>query len=130
MAVAQAEFRQDAISEMNITPLVDVMLVIFMITAPMLTRDIPLNLGTAPPVTRTIPQPPVKLRIDAAGDVFFAGQPVPASALPSLFSAEIERGGEQSPALMIDASGEADYQVVAKVLATAQNAGLTKIKFE
>ena len=53
-----------------------------------------------------------------------------ASALPSLFSAEIERGGEQSPALMIDASGEADYQVVAKVLATAQNAGLTKIKFE
>jgi biopolymer transport protein ExbD len=49
MAFAQAEFRQDAISEMNVTPLVDVMLVmlvIFMITAPMLTRDIPLNLGT------------------------------------------------------------------------------------
>ena len=53
-----------------------------------------------------------------------------ASALPSLFSAEIERNGEQSPSLVLDASGEADYQVVAKVLATAQNAGLTRIKFE
>ncbi len=133
MAFAQAEFRQDAISEMNVTPLVDVMLVmlvIFMITAPMLTRDIPLNLGTAPPVTRSIPQPPIELRIDAAGNVFFAGQPMLASALPSLFSAEIERDHTQLPALEINANGEADYQIVAKVLATAQNAGLTRISFK
>ena len=133
MAFAQAEFRQDAISEMNVTPLVDVMLVmlvIFMITAPILTRDIPLNLGMAPPVPTAIQKKPIELRIDAAGEVFFAGQPVPASALPSLFSAEIERHGAQLPALEINANGEADYQIVAKVLATAQNAGLTRIKFE
>lgn len=133
MAFAQTELRQHAISEMNVTPLVDVMLVmlvIFMITAPMLTREIPLNLGTAPPITTLIQKQPIELRINGAGEVFFAGQPVPASALPSLFSAEIERSGEQSPSLVLDASGEADYQVVAKVLATAQNAGLTRIKFE
>ena len=132
MAFAQAEFRQDAISEMNITPLVDVMLVmlvIFMVTAPVFSQAIPLPLGH--PIKGAVePPPPIELRIDAAGEVFLSGQPVPVSALPSMFSADIERGGTQLPSLKIDAHGEADYQVVAKVLATAQNAGLSSISFK
>jgi biopolymer transport protein ExbD len=46
-----------------------------------------------------------------------------------MFSAEAVRAGEQLPSVKIDANGDADYQVVAKVLATAQNAGFTKIGF-
>jgi biopolymer transport protein ExbD len=133
MAFAQAEFRQDAISEMNITPLVDVMLVmlvIFMVTAPVFSQAIPLPLGGKPPLLERTPPPPIELRIDAAGQVFLSGQPVPVSALPSMLSAEIERGGAQLPLLKIDANGEADYQVIAKVLATAQNAGLSSISFK
>jgi biopolymer transport protein ExbD len=132
MAFAQAEFRQDAISEMNITPLVDVMLVmlvIFMVTAPVFSQAIPLPLGH--PVKGAVePPPPIELRIDATGEVFLAGQPVPVSALSSIFSAEIERDGKQLPPLRIDANGEADYQIIAKVLATAQNAGLRNISFK
>jgi biopolymer transport protein ExbD len=132
MAFAQAESRQDAISEMNITPLVDVMLVmlvIFMVTAPVFSQAIPLPLAGKPPIDQ-IPPPPIELRIDAASEVFLSGQPVPVSALSSMFSAEIERGGTQLPSLKIDANGEADYQVIAKVLATAQNAGLSSISFK
>ena len=132
MAFAYAESRQDAISEMNITPLVDVMLVmlvIFMITAPVFSRAIPMNLpggihdGPKPP-------PPIELRIDATGEIFVGGQMMPVSALSSVFSAELERAGNQPVILRIDANGDADYQIVAKVLATAQNAGLGNIRFK
>jgi biopolymer transport protein ExbD len=133
MAFASAESRQDAISEMNITPLVDVMLVmlvIFMITAPVFSRAIPLTLGGTPPIRRSEPPPPIELRIDAAGEIFLGGQPMPVSALTSVFSAELERAGSQPVILRIDANGDADYQSVAKVLATAQNAGLSNIRFK
>lgn len=132
MAFAYAESRQDAISEMNITPLVDVMLVmlvIFMITAPVFSRAIPMTLpggihdGPEPP-------PPLELRIDATGEIFLGGQAMPVSALSSVFSAELERAGNQPVILRIDANGDADYQIVAKVLATAQNAGLGNIRFK
>jgi biopolymer transport protein ExbD len=130
MAFAQADSRQDAISSINITPLVDVMLVmlvIFMIAAPVFSRAIPLPLGH-PNEQAKPPPPPIELRIDAAGEIFLGGQPMPVSALPSVFSAELERAGSQPVILNIDANGEADYQVVAKVLATAQNAGLGNIR--
>ncbi len=132
MAFAQADSRQDAISEMNITPLVDVMLVmlvIFMIAAPVFSQAIPLPLGH-PNERAEPPPPPIELRIDAAGEVFLGGQPMPVSALTSVFSAELERAGSQPVILSIDANGEADYQVVAKVLAVAQNAGLGNIRFK
>lgn len=132
MAFAQAGSRQDAISEMNITPLVDVMLVmlvIFMIAAPVFSQAIPLPLGHPNPHAEQ-PPPPIELRIDAAGEVFLGGQPMPVSALSSVFSAERERAGSQPVILSIDANGDADYQVVAKVLATAQNAGLGNIRFK
>ncbi len=132
MSFAQAEFRQDAISEMNITPLVDVMLVmlvIFMIAAPVFSQAIPLTLPK-PGSDLVEPPPPIELRIDAAGEVFVGGQPMPVSALASVFSAELERAGSQPVILSIDANGEADYQVIAKVLAVAQNAGLANIRFQ
>lgn len=132
MAFAQADSRQDAISEMNITPLVDVMLVmlvIFMIAAPVFSQAIPLTLPHHSD-SKKPPLPPIELRIDAAGEVFLGGQPMPVSALTSVFSAELERAGSQPVILSIDANGEADYQVVAKVLAVAQNAGLGNIRFK
>lgn len=132
MAFAQAESRQDAISEMNITPLVDVMLVmlvIFMVTAPVFSRAIPLTLAHPGP-PQPDPPPPIELRIDASGEIFVGDRLMPASSLPSIFSAELERAGAQPVILQIDANGEADYQVIAKVLATAQNAGLGNIRFK
>ncbi len=132
MAFAQAQTRQDSLSQINITPLVDVMLVmlvIFMIAAPVFSRPIPLDIGRRGTPLKN-PPAPLELRIAASGELFLGGQPMPMSALPSVFSAELERAGGQPPILSIDANGDADYQTVAKVLATAQNAGLTNIRFE
>jgi biopolymer transport protein ExbD len=130
MAFAQASQPRN-IAEMNITPLVDVMLVmlvIFMIAAPVFSRPIPLDI--APGEHAEQPKiPPIELRIDASGEVFFNDQPAPLSALNAMFSAEAVRAGEELPGVSISANGDADYQVVAKVLATAQNAGFTRIGF-
>lgn len=132
MAFAQAQTRQDSLSQINITPLVDVMLVmlvIFMIAAPVFSRPIPLDIGRRGTPLKN-PPAPLELRIAASGELFLGGQPMPMSALPSVFSAELERAGGQPLILSIDANGDADYQTVAKVLATAQNVGLANIRFE
>ena len=47
-----------------------------------------------------------------------------------MFSAELERAGGQPLILSIDANGDANYQIVAKVLATAQDTGLANIRFK
>lgn len=130
MAYAQVP-QQGAIAEMNITPLVDVMLVmlvIFMIAAPVFTQAIPMNLPATAPVTPVVVEP-LKMRIDSTGDVYMNGQLAPLSALDAMLSAEAVRAGQTLPVVEIDASGEADYEVVAKVLALSQNAGLEKIRF-
>lgn len=131
MAYAQVP-QQGAIAEMNITPLVDVMLVmlvIFMIAAPVFTQAIPMKLpGTGPDIRSAVVEP-LKMRIDSTGDVYVNGQLAPQSALDAMLSAEAVRAGQTLPVVEIDASGDADYEVVAKVLALSQNAGLEKIRF-
>jgi biopolymer transport protein ExbD len=120
------------IAEMNITPLVDVMLVmlvIFMISAPIFTQAIPVNVSRGDPPQPPIAVEPIDLRIDAVGDVYMDDRLVPLSALSSLLSAEAVRAGEMPPVVEVEASGDAEYEVVAKVLASAQNAGLDKIRF-
>ena len=124
--------RQDVLASINITPLVDVLLVllvIFMITAPALTRTIELDLPQAVPN----PDPPARridLRIDAAGGVYWNGAEQPLSALQGLLEVERQRQPEsRQPLLAIDASGDADYQAVAAVLVAARNARMDRISF-
>ena len=132
MAVAMAYPKQESIAQMNITPLVDVMLVllvIFMIAAPVVTQRIPLDLpGTA----RTAPaqeRQAIDLRIDAAGQVFWNGSGVPVTALRNMMEAEVAREPDNQPTLRIDVAGDADYGVVARVLTAARNAGMERIGF-
>jgi biopolymer transport protein ExbD len=132
MAFANATAQRDSVAQINITPLVDVMLVllvIFMIAAPVLTQRIPLALpGSAPPPTRAAPVT-IDLRIDAAGQLTWNGSAAPLTALQPMLEAELQRAPANSPTLRIDANGDADYGVVAKVLAAAHNADLTRIAF-
>lgn len=135
MAFAQTQQRHGTLAEINITPLIDVMLVllvIFMIAAPVLTRDIPLTLpGTDPKLKPDgVPPPPIELRIDALGEVTVAGGPVAMGELASVLRTERERMAGQQIVLSVEASYDVDYEVVAQVLATAQNAGLTRIRMK
>jgi biopolymer transport protein ExbD len=131
MAVSTVS-RQDVLASINITPLVDVLLVllvIFMITAPAVTRTIGLDLPQ--PTPRPSPPPEaIELRIDASGAVRWDGAEQPLSALQGLLEVERQRHAEgRQPLLKIDASDDADYQAVATVLAAARSAGMDRIAF-
>ena len=123
-----------AMCDINVTPLVDVMLVlliIFMVTAPILSYPIDIDLPqpTTRPQTQTNPPEPIRLRIDAAGQVYWNDSPTPMSALRNMMESEVQRDPTNQPTLEIDTNDDADYGVLAKVLATARNAQMQKIGF-
>ena len=123
-----------AMCDINVTPLVDVMLVlliIFMVTAPILSYPIDIDLPqpTTRPQTQVNPPEPIKLRIDASGEVYWNDSPTPMSALRSMMETEVQRDPTNQPTLEIDTNDDADYGVLAKVLAAARNAQMQKIGF-
>jgi biopolymer transport protein ExbD len=124
-----------AMADMNIIPLADVMLVlliIFMVTAPPPSFPIDIDLpqrSTKEPEKRLDPPDPIKLRIDASGEVFWNNNPVPISSLRSQMESEVQRDPENQPTLEIDVNPDAQYEVLAKVLASAKNADMKKIGF-
>ena len=121
--------------DMNVTPLVDVMLVlliIFMVTAPIASYPIDIDLPQKtldPPKNPKEPPEPVKLRIDQSGQVYWNDSPTPISALRMMMQAEVERDPTNQPTLEIDVNQDARYEVLAKVLAAAKNADMKKIGF-
>jgi biopolymer transport protein ExbD len=122
-------------ADMNVTPLVDVMLVlliIFMVTAPIMSYPIDVNLPQKtlnPPPQLKEPPPPIELRIDAAGQVFWNNTPQPITALQNMMEVEVQRDPTNQPMLQIDTNSEAPYGTLAKVLAHAKNAQMEKIGF-
>ena len=122
-------------ADINVTPLVDVMLVlliIFMVTAPILSYpidvDLPQKVLNPPPQTKE-PPPPVRLRIDAAGTVYWNNSPVAVSELQQRMEEEVQRDPTNQPQLKIDANPDSEYEVMARVLAAAKNAQMKKIGF-
>jgi biopolymer transport protein ExbD len=122
-------------ADINVTPLVDVMLVlliIFMVTAPILSYPIDIDLPQRtnnPPENPVEPPDPVKLRIDQSGTVYWNDSPTPVSALRSMMSSEVERDPANQPTLEIDMNEDAQYEVLAKVLASAKDSQMKKIGF-
>ncbi|GGD50261.1 ExbD/TolR family protein [Pseudoxanthomonas indica] len=122
-------------ADINVTPLVDVMLVlliIFIVTAPIMTYPIdvalPQRVINPPPQLRE-PPPPIDLRIDAGGSVTWNASPVNVQDLQQRMETEIQRDPTNQPELRIDADPESQYDVMAKVLAAAKNAQMQKIGF-
>jgi biopolymer transport protein ExbD len=123
-----AATRNATLAEMNITPLVDVMLVlliIFMVATPMLSRQLNLDLPTNVPEPLSPPNTTLDLQIQADGSLLWNGEPVSAAALDAALRVEAAR--EQLPLLQITVDGAADYQHVAHWLGRARHAGLERI---
>ncbi len=123
-----------AMSEINVTPLIDVMLVlliIFIVTAPIMTYPIDVALpqrSTTPPPTQE-PPPPIDLRIDASNTVYWNNNPVSISALQGMMENEVQKDPTNQPQLRIDAHPDSQYETMARVLAAAKNAQMLKIGF-
>lgn len=122
---AVAAQRENA--QINITPLV--LLVIFMMTMPVLSQRIDMRLPQVSPDPPVAPAEPIALRIDSVGQVTWNGNPTPLAALENRMAAEVQRDPAQPPTLQIDADQEAEYEVLARVLAAAKNADLQRIGF-
>ena len=117
-------------SEINTTPLVDVMLVllvIFIITAPLLTHAVKIDLPQAS--SKPLPERPevISVAIDAAGKMYWNDVPMRQSEL-KLKLQQITNQKPQ-PELNIRADKETRYQVLAEVMADAQNAGISRLGF-
>lgn len=117
-------------AEINTTPLVDVMLVllvIFIITAPLFNQAVPVDLPKVE--ARALDEQPLVLRvsIDAAGALLIDNTPVAATALAERFSAAVAAG--RPPELHLRADRGTRYERVTEVLAEAQKAGIAKIAF-
>ena len=126
---------REPLADINVTPLVDVMLVlliIFIVTAPMLARPIVVDLPQRTPqqLVQAAPPEPIALRLDADGQVFWNASPLPLQQLQARLSEEMQvASGQQQPELRITASPDAQYAVLAKVLAAAKNAQVSRISF-
>ncbi|MGH8123731.1 MAG: ExbD/TolR family protein [Rudaea sp.] len=122
-----------AMAEINVTPLVDVMLVlliIFMITAPILTHRIKIDLPQPtnnPPPQIDNPPDPIVLSVRTSGQFYWNDEPLTEDGL----QAQLRVASQKNPQaeLQIQADKTAKYQLVATVMADAKNAGMTKIGF-
>ena len=117
-------------SEINMVPLIDVMLVllvIFIITAPLLSHSIRINV---PQVTaQPVEQKPVviDLAIDASGALFWNEQPVAEEDLAARFAGEA--GADPQPEVRIRADVDTRYGLLAQVMGAARQAGMKRLGF-
>jgi len=117
-----------ALSEINVTPLVDVMLVlliIFMISAPLLTAGVPLELPKTEAAALQNQQEPITVSIDREGDIYVGETPIPFENLAPRITA-IAGDGYDKP-IFVRADGAATYAVVAQTMAALSSAGFSKI---
>ena len=117
-------------SEINVTPMVDVMLVllvIFIITAPLLTQAIKLDLPQATATTVQEKPDTIHLSLNAQGLIFWNNQGISSAALQTRLAAAARQTPQ--PALHLRAHRDTRYETIAQVMATAQTQGLKKIGF-
>jgi biopolymer transport protein ExbD len=125
------------LADMNITPLVDVMLVmlvIFMLALPVISNTQVLNVGDSIDEP-TLPMEPVRLRVEASGVVHWNGEPVALAEvqrrLDAAGAASVGADGRadpaRQPAVHLDVDAAADYALAAQVMARVDRAGLAKL---
>ncbi len=128
MAAMRPRGAHQPLSEINVTPFVDVMLVlliIFMVTAPMMQQGVDVDL----PETNTQPirvqDEPLILTVQKDGKVYLARHEIPQAELQAKLAAIFE--GRDSRELFLRADKNAPYGMVVKALAAAREAGATKL---
>ncbi|MBP9593444.1 MAG: biopolymer transporter ExbD [Steroidobacteraceae bacterium] len=118
------------VAEINMIPLIDVMLVllvIFMVTAPLLTHAVKVNLPKASSTVDVSQRDSIHLSIDREGRVFWNGEAVVESDWRARMRQAADR--DPQPELHINADGDIAYRRVMEVMSDAARAGLTRIGF-
>ncbi len=117
-------------NEMNLIPLIDVMLVlmtIFLLTATVLNPTVPLDLPKTSASLNETPPEAIQISIDKDAGLFWDDEPISMEALEVRLQEQSATG--KDPAVQLRADKESKYDTVAQVLAAASQAGLSKIAF-
>lgn len=121
----------EVFGEINVTPLVDVMLVLlvtFIITAPMLTNTINVNLpDTQPTFQQKEPVKPTVISVDEAGKIYIDKEGYPIAEVEG----ELIKRKNENPEirLNLNADEKVNYGVIAKVMAAIERAGIDRLSF-
>ncbi len=119
-----------SMNEMNLIPLIDVMLVlmiIFLLTATVLNPTVPLNLPQTSAEINEQPPEAIQISIDKEAGIFWDSDPISMEELDRRLQQQTADG--KDPTIQLRADKEGKYDTVAQVLASANQAGLTKIAF-
>ena len=122
--------RQPPTADMNVVPLVDVMLVllvIFIVTAPLLTHAVKLDLPKASSSANITKPEHIEFSIREDGQMFWSGEQTSLESLPQRFATEAAK--QPQPELHIHADRHVYYETVAQVMSMAAKAGLVRIGF-
>tara|TARA_Y100001951_G_scaffold105372_1_gene122586 strand:- start:94 stop:507 length:414 start_codon:yes stop_codon:yes gene_type:complete len=122
----------EVLSEINVTPLVDVMLVllvVFIVTAPLLTNSIPINLPKTEAVAPLEQKDPLVVSIDGEGKLFINKDEIPADLLESnLIQAKQQAEvAHEELRVQLQADDGVNYGEVARAMAAIERAGITKL---
>ena len=130
MAFGTQDDTDEVMNEINMTPLVDVMLVlliIFMITIPVMKHSVEIDLPRASSQPQDVKPQTVRLSVDGQGRYWWNETAIADQDLPRLLKAEAAR--QPQPDLHIRGDKAVRYERVAQAMAAAQQAGLRKIGF-
>ena len=130
MAFGTQDETDDVMNEINMTPMVDIMLVlliIFIITVPVMKHAVNIDLPHATNQAENIKPETVRLSVDAQGAYFINEAPVLDADLPTQL--QLAAAQNPQPDMHIRADKNVRYERVAQAMAAAQQAGLRKIGF-
>ena len=130
MAFELGDNDHDGMNEINLIPLIDIMLVlmiIFLVTATVLNPTVPLDLPKTSASINDVPPEVIQVSIDADGLIYWDKTPLTLDELGKRFASEVAEG--KNPQVHLRADKQGKYDTVAQVLATASQSGLTKIAF-
>jgi biopolymer transport protein TolR len=122
--------RRAVMAEINVTPMVDVMLVlliIFMVSAPLLTVGVPLDLPQTQAKSLEQDKTPLQLSVDVHGKVFINDTEVAMSDLIPKLKAITDARGGMDERIFMRADKKADYGTVAKVMGQLSGAGFKRL---
>ena len=128
MAVLKPGSIQRPLSEINVTPFVDVtlvLLIIFMVTAPMMQQGIDVDLPETTTQPLRVKDEPLILTIKKSGKYYLARKEIPGDELQAKLTAIFD--GRDSKEIFLRADKEATYGVVVTALAAAREAGASKL---
>lgn len=130
MGFQLGEDHDTGMNEMNLIPLIDIMLVlmiIFLVTATVANPSIPLTLPKTTAEIQPPPQKPITINVNQQGEVAWNAEVVSLDELEQRFQDQAKQSVQ--PTIVLRADKESKYDTVAQVMSRASEAGLTDIAF-